>query len=157
RAERRYWHDIWQFRELFLTLAWRDLSVRYKQTMIGIAWAVVRPLLTMLIFTFVFGKVADLPSGEAPYAILVFAALLPWQFFASALGEASNSLVANANPVSKVYFPRLILPSSSVFVAMSDFLISLLILGGLMVYYGYAPPLRILWMPLISLPAAVLA
>ena len=156
-AERNYWTDIWQFRGLFFTLAWRDLAVRYKQTLIGVSWSVVRPLLTMLIFTFVFGKVAELPSGDAPYAILVFAALLPWQFFANALMDSSNSLIANANLVSKIYFPRLIVPSSSVFVVIADFLISLFILGGLMIWFGYTPSVRIMLLPIIFAPAVALA
>ena len=113
RAEKNYWRDLWRYRELFQVLAWRDLSVRYKQTVIGVAWAVVRPILTMLVFTFVFGTVANLKShGTAPYALMVFAGLLPWQFFSTALTDSSNSLTTNANLISKVYFPRLIVPTA---------------------------------------------
>jgi lipopolysaccharide transport system permease protein len=148
RAERNYWRDLWRYRELFQVLAWRDLSVRYKQTVIGVAWALIRPFLTMLIFTFIFGKIAKLPSeGDAPYAILVFAAMLPWQFFATALGEASGSLVGNANLISKVYFPRLIVPTAAVVVAFVDFAVSLLILCGLMFWYQYPPGWELILLP----------
>ena len=148
-ADNRYWRDLWQYRELFQVLAWRDVSVRYKQTMIGAAWAVVRPFLTMLVFTIVFGKLAKLPSIEGvPYALLVFAGLLPWQFFSTALLEASNSLVANANLIGKVYFPRLIVPAATVVVAFVDFLISFAILCLLMVWYGFVPSWQILLLPL---------
>ena len=126
RAERQYWRDLWRYRELFYILAWRDISVRYKQTAIGVAWALIQPLLTMLIMTVVFGKVAGLPSdGAAPYSLMVFAAMLPWQFFSTALSTASQSLVSNANLISKVYFPRMIVPASSVITSFVDFLISL--------------------------------
>ena len=129
RAERHYWRDLWHYRELFAILAWRDVAVRYKQTVIGVAWAVVRPLLTMVVFTIVFGKLADLPSdGDVPYPVLVFAGMLPWFLFASILGEASNSLVGNANLIGKVYFPRLIIPASAAVVALVDFAINLAIL-----------------------------
>ena len=149
RAERHYWRDLWRYRELFYFLAWRDLLVRYKQTVIGVAWALLRPLLTMLVFTLVFGSLAKLPSeGGAPYPILVFAALLPWQFFSNALSEASNSLIGNANLISKVYFPRLIIPASSIITSFVDFLISGVILVGLMVWYQFIPDWRILTLPL---------
>lgn len=149
RSERHYWRDLWRYRELFYFLAWRDLLVRYKQTVIGIAWALLRPLLTMLVFTIVFGRLAKLPSeGGAPYPILVFAALLPWQFFSNALSEASNSLIGNANLISKVYFPRLIIPASSIITSFVDFLISGVILAGLMVWYQFIPDWRILTLPL---------
>jgi homopolymeric O-antigen transport system permease protein len=148
RSERHYWSDLWRYRELFLFLAWRDLLVRYKQTVIGIAWALLRPFLTMLVFTLVFGKLAKLPSDGVPYPILVFAALLPWQFFSNAFTEASNSLVSNSSMISKVYFPRLIIPASAVIVAFVDFLISGVILVGLMSWYGFAPDLRILTLPI---------
>lgn len=148
RSERHYWHDLWRYRELFYFLAWRDLLVRYKQTVIGVAWALLRPLLTMLVFTIVFGKLAKLPSeGGAPYSILIFAALLPWQFFSNALSEASNSLIGNANLISKVYFPRLIIPASSVITSFVDFLISGVILVGLMIWYRFVPDWRILTLP----------
>jgi lipopolysaccharide transport system permease protein len=152
---RQYWLDLWRYRELLYFLAWRDILVRYKQTVIGIAWALLRPLATMLVFTVVFGNLAKLPSGGVPYPILVFSGLLPWQFFASALSETSSSLIDNANLVSKVYFPRLIVPISSVIVSFIDFAISGIILIGLMVWYGFIPGLEILTLPLfISLTFA---
>lgn len=148
RANKNYWRDLWRYRELFLILAWRDLSVRYKQTVIGIVWAIVRPFLTMVVFTVIFGRVARLPSeGNAPYALMVFAAMLPWTLFASSLSEASNSLISNANLISKVYFPRLIVPAATVVTALVDFLISFAILLGLMVFYGYAPSWNLLLLP----------
>lgn len=154
RAESQYWQDIWDYRELFYTLAWRDIAVRYKQTLIGVAWALVRPLLTMVVFTLVFGQLAGLPSeGSAPYPILVFAALLPWQFFAGALAEASNSLIVNANMLSKVYFPRLVVPVSAVVVSFVDFLIAGLILLGLMVWFQFLPSWRLLTLPLFTVLA----
>src|SRR5215813_9235021 len=114
RAERHYWRDLWRYRELFYVLAWRDIAVRYKQTLIGVAWAVVRPFLTMVVLTVVFGRVAKLPAdGAAPYALMVFAGLLPWQFFSTALSESSSSLIADGNLISKVYFPRLIVPTAA--------------------------------------------
>ncbi len=148
RAERQYWQDLWRYRELFYFLAWRDILVRYKQTAIGIAWALIRPFLTMVVFTLVFGKLAKLPSEGAPYPILVFAAMLPWQFFSNALGECSNSLITNANLISKVYFPRLIVPISAVIVSFVDFMISGIILLGLMAWYNFVPDWRILTLPL---------
>ncbi|QJE94275.1 ABC transporter permease [Luteolibacter luteus] len=148
RAEKNYWQDLWHYRELFQVLAWRDLSVRYKQTIIGVAWALVRPFLTMIIFTIIFGKVAKLPTeGSAPYALMVFAGMLPWTFFATALSDASNSLVSNANLISKVYFPRLIVPTATVVVALVDFLISFIILVGMMIWYRYLPGWQILLLP----------
>jgi len=148
RTERHYWQDLWRYRELFYFLAWRDILVRYKQTVIGLAWALIRPLLTMIVFVFVFGKLAKLPSDGVPYPILVFAALLPWQFFSNAFTEAGNSLISNANMISKVYFPRLVVPTSAVIVSFVDFLISGIILVGLMLWYGFAPDWRILTLPL---------
>ena len=149
RTERQYWYDLWRYRELFHILAWRDLAVRYKQTVIGVAWALIRPVVTMVVFTVVFGKIARLPSpGTAPYAILVFAALLPWQFFATALTESSNSLISNANLISKVYFPRLIVPAASVITSFVDFLISFTILVVMMAGYRYWPDWRLLSLPL---------
>ena len=148
RAERHYWRDLWRYRELFFFLAWRDILVRYKQTVIGIVWALGRPLITMLVFTLVFSKLAKLPSEGVPYPILVFAALLPWQFFSSAFSGAGDSLISNAGMISKVYFPRLVIPASAVIVSFVDFLISGIILVGLMVWYGFAPNLRMLTLPL---------
>lgn len=149
RGEKNYWRDLWRYRELFYFLAWRDILVRYKQTAIGIAWALVRPFLTMLVFTFIFSKVAKLPApGSVPYALLVFAAMLPWQFFSTALGEASNSMIGNANLISKVYFPRLIVPAGSVITSFVDFLITLGLMAGMMVWYGFLPDWRLLTLPL---------
>jgi len=153
RAERHYWRDLWRFRELFYFLAWRDILVRYKQTVVGVLWALIRPLLTMAAFTVVFGKLAHLPSNGVPYPILVAAGMLPWQFFASALAEASNSVVDNANMVSKIYFPRMIVPTSAVIVSFVDFLISGVILLGLMIWYGFAPDWRVLTLPLFIVVA----
>lgn len=153
RAERHYWLDLWRYRELFFFLAWRDILVRYKQTVIGVLWAVLRPFLTMLVFTFVFSKLAKLPSEGAPYPILVFAALLPWQFFSNAFTEAGNSLITNANMISKVYFPRLVIPASAVIVSFIDFLLSGIIMAGLMVWYGFYPDWRIFTLPLFVLIA----
>ena len=152
RAERNYWKDLWRFRELFYILAWRDIKVRYKQTIIGAAWSILRPLLTMIIFTVVFSKVAKLPTeGTAPYAILVYAAMLPWQFFANALSESSGSLIGNSNLITKVYFPRLIIPASSVIVSLIDFAISFVILIGLCAWYQYIPSWHIIFLPLFIL------
>jgi lipopolysaccharide transport system permease protein len=149
RTEGQYWRDIWRFRELLQILAWRDLAVRYKQTVIGIAWAVVRPLLIMVIFTVVFGRLGKFPSvGTTPYAIMVFAALLPWQFFSAALSESSNSLISNANLISKVYFPRMIVPAASVITSLVDLLISFSIMVAMMAWYKYWPNWRILSLPL---------
>ena len=148
RAERHYWRDLWRYRELFFFLAWRDILVRYKQTVIGILWALGRPLLTMLVFTLVFSKLAKLPSEGAPYPILVFAALLPWQFFSGAFSGAGESLISNAGMISKVYFPRLVVPASAVIVSFADFIISGILLVGLMIWYGFAPSLRMLTLPL---------
>ncbi|MEI8340543.1 MAG: ABC transporter permease [Verrucomicrobiota bacterium] len=147
RAERHYWRDLWRYRELFYFLAWRDLLVRYKQTTIGVAWAVIRPFLTMVVLTFVFHNLAKLPSDDGPYPVLVFAAMLPWFFFSGSLTECSNSLVVNANLISKVYFPRLIVPTSTVIVTLVDFFISGTILAGLCVWYHFAPTWRILLLP----------
>ena len=153
RTEKNYWADLWRYRELFLILAWRDVSVRYKQTIIGVAWAVIHPFLTMVIFTVIFGRIAALPSGGAPYALMVFAAMLPWSLFSTAVGEASNSLIGNERLISKVYFPRLIIPTATVVTAFVDFLISFVILLGLMVYYRVAPNWSILLLPLFIVMA----
>lgn len=148
RTERHYWRDLWAYRELFVILAWRDVAVRYKQTVIGIGWAVVRPVVTMVVFTTVFGRIAKLPSeGGAPYSVMVFAAMLPWFLFSTILGEASNSLISSANLISKVYFPRIIIPSASAVVALLDFTINLAILLGLMLWYGALPGWRIIFLP----------
>jgi len=152
RSERNYWSDLWAYRELFLILAWRDVAVRYKQTVIGIAWAIVRPFLTMVIFTILFSRVAHLPSGSAaPYPVMVFAGLLPWFLFSTILGEASNSLVGNAGLIGKVYFPRIVIPAASAVVALVDFTINLGVLAALMAWYAFVPSWH-----LVLLPAFVL-
>jgi len=148
RTEKNYWTDLWRYRELFIILSWRDLAVRYKQTIIGILWAIIRPLLTMIVFTVMFGRVAKLPSdGHAPYALMVFAAMLPWMLFSNSLSEASNSLIGNANLISKVYFPRMIVPSATIITALVDFLISFVILVAMMIYYQFMPGWHILFIP----------
>jgi lipopolysaccharide transport system permease protein len=153
RSEQQYWQDLWKYRELFYFLAWRDILVRYKQTIIGIAWALIRPFLTMVVFTIVFGNLAKLPSEGVPYPILVFSAMLPWQFFAGALSECSNSLINNANLLSKVYFPRLIVPISAVIVSFVDFMISSIILLGLIAWYNFVPTWKVLALPIFILIA----
>ena len=157
RAERHYWRDLWHYRELLWMLAWRDVSVRYKQTVIGVVWAVIRPFLTMVVFTVIFGKLANLPSeGAAPYAIMVFAGMLPWTFFSSALAESSNSIVGSGNLISKVYFPRLIVPMATVAVGLVDFAINLVMLATLMIWYQFVPGWQIMLLPLfIALALAV--
>lgn len=151
RGLRNYWRDLWTYRELFYFLAWRDVAVRYKQTVIGVAWSVIRPILTMVVFTVIFGRWAQLPSDGVPYPVMVFSAMLPWQFFSSALGESSNSLIANANLITKVYFPRLAIPMASVMVSLVDFLISMVILVFLMVLYQVAFTWRLLLLPVLTL------
>ncbi len=153
-AERRYWRDVWRYRELFWVLAWRDVSVRYKQTVIGLAWALIQPIATMLVFVIVFGNLAKLPTeGTAPYALLVFSGLLPWQLFSTSLTGASGSLIGNANLISKVYFPRLIVPTSAVVVSFFDFLISFVILVALMLWYQFVPGWQILTLPVFVVMA----
>jgi lipopolysaccharide transport system permease protein len=148
RAEKNYWRDLWRYRELFYFLAWRDILVRYKQTVIGIAWAVIRPFATMVVFTVVFSRIAKLPApGAVPYALLVMAAMLPWQFFSTSLSESSNSLIGNANLISKIYFPRLIVPAGSVITSFVDFLITLGLMAVLMLWYHFLPDWRLLLLP----------
>jgi len=154
RPERHYWLDLWRYRELFRVLAWRDLSVRYKQTVIGVVWALIRPVLTVLVFTIIFGRIAQLPTdGTAPYPLMVFAGMLPWTLFASGLSDASNSVINSANLITKVYFPRLIVPTATVVVALVDFLISFCMLLLLMVWYQFIPDWRILVLPAFVLLA----
>lgn len=156
RAEEHYWRDLWRYRELFSVLAWRDVAVRYKQTVIGAAWAVLRPLLTMVIFTLVFGRLAKLPSdGDAPYALLVFAGLLPWTLFSSALTGAAESMVSNSNLIGKVYFPRIIVPAATMVTALIDFLLSLVILVGIMLWYRFLPGWQIALLPVFVALALV--
>lgn len=154
RLELNYWRDLWNYRELFYVLAWRDLAVRYKQTVIGAAWALIRPFLTMVVFTVIFGRIAKLPSdGAAPYPLLVFAGMLPWTFFSTGLSDASNSLIGNANLISKVYFPRLIVPTASIVVAFADFLITFSILIGMMAWYRFMPGWQIICLPIFIMLA----
>jgi lipopolysaccharide transport system permease protein len=157
RSEKNYWNDLWRYRELFYILAWRDISVRYKQTAIGVIWAVLRPLLAMVVFTVIFGRIAKMPSNGIPYPILVFAAMLPWQFFANSLQEASASLVTNTNLVSKVYFPRLIIPAGAVITSLVDLLISAVMLGVLMICFRFMPDWRVLTLPFFTLMAFLAA
>ena len=152
RSEQNYWRDLWTYRELFYILSWRDIKVRYKQTVLGAAWSILRPLLTAIIFTVVFNKVAKLPSpGAVPYAILVMTGLLPWQFFATALTEASNSLIGSTNLISKVYFPRLIIPASSIMTSLVDFAITFVILLMMMAFYQVVPDIKIVLLPFFIL------
>lgn len=154
RAERHYWLDLWAYRELFAILAWRDLAVRYKQTVIGVAWAVVRPFLTMLIFTFIFGRLAKMPTeGHTPYPVLVFAGMLPWFLFSTILSDASASLVGNANLIGKVYFPRLIVPAATIAVALVDFAITFVLMLAMMAWFHFMPDWRIIFLPLFVLLA----
>ena len=157
-AERHYWRALWRYRELFIVLAWRDVAVRYKQTIIGLAWVMLQPLASAAVFTIVFGKVAKLPSLEAvPYAVMVFAGLLPWQLISGSVSNAASSLTGNSGLISKVYFPRLIVPSSAVVVCLVDFAVGLLVMAGLMVWYQYMPDARVLLLPIFVLMAALAA
>jgi lipopolysaccharide transport system permease protein len=157
RAERQYWKDLWRYRELFYFLAWRDILVRYKQTAIGIAWALIRPFLTMIVFTVVFGTWRSYPMKVFPIQFWYLLPCYPWQFFANSLSECSNSLISNSNLISKVYFPRLIVPTSAVVVSFVDFMISGMILLGLMAWYDFVPSWRILTLPLFILIAVAAA
>jgi lipopolysaccharide transport system permease protein len=157
KVNRQYRKDLLAYRELFLLLAWRDVLVRYKQTVIGIAWSVLRPLLIMVVFTIVFGRLAKMPSGGVPYQILVYAALLPWQFFSNTVSEGGNSLVNNASMISKVYFPRIIVPTTAMIVSLIDFLISSIILSALMAWYQFVPTWRVVFLPLFLALAAIVA
>jgi lipopolysaccharide transport system permease protein len=153
---RHFWHDVWNYRELFFVLAWRDVSVRYKQTMIGLAWAFLRPFLTMIVFTVIFGNLIGLPT-DAPYALLVFAGLLPWNLFSTSLADAGNSLVVNSNLISKVYFPRVIIPAAAIVTSLVDFVVSLFILFGLMVWYQYFPEWQVFLLPVFTIMTALAA
>src|SRR5271163_2954669 len=152
-TERQYWRDLWRYRELFYFLAWRDLLVRYKQTFVGVGWSLIRPILTMLVLTVVFGKLGKMPSGGVPYALLVVCGMLPWQFFSTAMAESGNSLVNNSNLISKVYFPRLVVPAGSVITSFVDFLISAIFLGILLVWYHFLPPIGIVFLPIFVVMA----
>ena len=153
KTDKAYWFDLFRFRELLFFLAWRDILVRYKQTFFGVAWAVLKPLITMIVFVAVFGYIAKLPSNGVPYPILVFAALLPWQFFSSAFAEAAASIVTQGNIISKIYFPRMLIPISAIIVALVDFLISFILLCILMVIFGFVPSWQIIFLPLFILLA----
>jgi lipopolysaccharide transport system permease protein len=158
RASKNYWRDLFHYRELFLMLAWRDVTVRYKQTAAGAAWALIQPLMSIIIMTVIFGNVAGLPTEDgAPYAILVCAAMLPWQFFANSLSLASQSVVNNANLISKIYFPRMIIPASSIVVSLVDFLVACSILAGLMAWYHFWPTWRLLVLPALVMLAIAAA
>lgn len=157
RTEAHYWRDLWRYRDLFYFLAWRDVLVRYKQTFIGVLWAVLRPFLTMMVFVLIFSRVAGLTSNAMPYSIMVLAGMLPWQFFATALSEAGSSLVTNSNLITKIYFPRIILPASSVIVALVDFAITLGLLAVLMLWHQFMPSWRIVFLPAFILLALVAA
>jgi len=147
RSHREYWRDLWRYRELFYVLAWRDLSVRYKQTAIGVVWALLQPFITMILFTFIFGRLAKMPSGGIPYPLLVLAGTLPWQFISMSLSGASQSLVSNSNLISKVYFPRMIIPASAVVTSLADLLIQLLLVAATMAWYHVWPTWRIVVLP----------
>ena len=153
RTERQYWRDVWGYRELFYFLAWRDLLVRYKQTLVGVGWSLIRPLLTMLVLTVVFGKLGKMPSGGQPYPLLVLCGMLPWQFFSNAMAESGSSLVGNSSLISKVYFPRLVIAVSSVITSFVDFLISAVFLAVLMIWYRYVPPAAVVFLPFFVLLA----
>ena len=155
RSEKNYWNDLWRFRELFIFMAWRDILVRYKQTAIGLSWSIIRPVLTMVVFTVVFGRIAKLPSEGVPYPILVYSALLPWQFFSTSFSDASASLIGNSNMLTKLYFPRLIIPVSTIIVNLVDFFISFIILIVLMMWYNFVPTWTILCIPVFLFLAFV--
>jgi lipopolysaccharide transport system permease protein len=157
RAERQYWKDLWHYRELFYFLAWRDILVRYKQTVVGATWAIIRPFLTMVVLTVVFGRLANMPSGGVPYPILVFCGMLPWQFFSTAVSECGNSLIGNSALISRVYFPRMTVPASSVITSLVDFVLGAGLLVLLMAWYQYVPGPRVFLLPgfvLLALAAA---
>lgn len=158
RGEQQYWLDLWRYRELFYFLAWRDIMVRYKQAVLGVSWAIIQPLAMTIILTVVFKKIASMPSpAGVPYALVVLAGSLPWQFFAVALTGCGNSLIGNANLLTKVYFPRLVVPTSAVVVAFVDFLISLSIMAVMMIYYQWTPDWKIIFLPLFMLLACGVA
>jgi lipopolysaccharide transport system permease protein len=157
-AAKNYWKDLWRYRELFYILSWRDIKVRYKQTAIGAAWSIIRPLLTTIVFYFVFSRIAKLPNpGGAPYILMIFAGMLPWQFFSNALSESSNSLIGNANLITKVYFPRMIIPASSVITSLVDFGITFVLMLLMMAWYGFAPGWQIVLLPVFILLAFICA
>ena len=143
--------ELWQYRELLYFLAWRDIKVRYKQTALGAAWAIIQPFFTMVVFSIFFGRLAKVPSDGIPYPIFAYAALVPWTFFANGLNQSSNSLVGSANLIKKVYFPRLVVPISSVISGVFDFILAFVVLLGMMLYYGIFPTVSIVWLPFLLL------
>src|SRR6267142_410432 len=147
--------ELWEYRELLYFLVWRDIKVRYKQTALGASWAIIQPVLTMLVFSLFFGRLGKIPSDGIPYPISSFAALVPWTFFANGLGQSSNSLVGSSNLITKVYFPRLIVPVASVFSGIVDFVLAFIVLLGMMLYYGLVPTVNVLWLPLFLLLALI--
>ena len=152
----RFWRELWDYRELFLFLSWRDILARYKQTIVGGAWCIIRPFLTMVVFSIIFGQLAKFPTeGNVPYPILVYTAMLPWQFFATSFANSGNSLILNAHIISKVYFPRVLVPASSVFVCLVDFSISVVVFVGLMIWYGFMPNWKVIFVPLFLLLVVV--
>lgn len=158
RSEKNYWADLWAYRELFFVLAWRDISVRYKQSALGAAWAIVRPVLAVIVFTFIFGRVANLPStGNVPYPIMVYAGTLPWFLVSSILGDASQSLVSNSNMISKIYYPRLITPAASSIVSLVDFTLSFCVLMLMMLLFWFAPSWHIIFLPIFIVYAVAVA
>lgn len=157
RSSRHYWGDLWRYRELLGFLAWRDIKVRYKQTVLGVLWALIQPAVTLAVFSFIFGKLAGMPSGSVPYPLMVLAGLLPWQLFSAAFSNASGSLVSNTHLISKVYFPRLIVPLSSVAVALIDFCIVLVLLAALCLWWQFVPDWRIIFLPLFVVLTLVTA
>jgi lipopolysaccharide transport system permease protein len=157
RSSRHYWGDLWRYRELLGFLAWRDIKVRYKQTVLGVLWALIQPAVTLAVFSFIFGKLAGMPSGSVPYPLMVLAGLLPWQLFSAAFSNASGSLVSNTHLISKVYFPRLIVPLSSVAVALIDFCIVLVLLAALCLWWQFNPDWRIIFLPLFVVLTLVTA
>lgn len=157
RSSKNYWNDIWKYRELFFFLAWRDILVRYKQTVIGLAWSLLRPFLTMLVFTFIFGRLAKFPSGGIPYPIFVYVAMLPWQFFSTSFTDASNSLIGNSNMLTKIYFPRVIIPTSTVIVNLVDFLLSFVLLIGLMFWFHFTAAWTIVTLPLFLIQSLLIS
>jgi lipopolysaccharide transport system permease protein len=147
--------ELWDYRELLYFFAWRDIKVRYRQTVMGALWAIIQPVITMVIFSLVFGRLAKIPSDGVPYPVFSYAALVPWTFFANAITQASNSLVVSANMIKKIYFPRLSLPIATVLAGMVDFVLAFIVLFGIMLYYGLAPTINIVWLPLFMLLALV--
>lgn len=156
-ASETYWLDFWRHRELILFLAWRDLVVRYKQTVVGIAWTILKPLATLIVYTFIFGRVAGLPSHGIPYVLLVLSGLMPWQLFSTVFSMASESLISNAHLVSKVYFPRIIIPVSSVAISVVDHLVAFVLMAALMLWYGVVPGWQVLLLPFVMLLAVLAA